>query len=130
MSDLLEKFLGKHEFTSYEDFFENLQIHIPSDFNYAYNVVDVIASETPDKTAMVWCDDSGNEAKFTFAQMKYYSDKAANFFKGQGIKRVTRLCLSSSGDMSSGSAFLGCIKSALSAFGYAFANNKGYCVQM
>lgn len=87
MSDLLEKFLGKHEFTSYEDFFENLQIHIPSDFNYAYNVVDVIASETPDKTAMVWCDDSGNEAKFTFAQMKYYSDKAANFFKGQGIKK-------------------------------------------
>lgn len=87
MSDLLEKFLGKHEFTSYEDFYENLQIHIPSDFNYAYNVVDVIASETPDKTAMVWCDDSGNEAKFTFAQMKYYSDKAANFFKGQGIKK-------------------------------------------
>ena len=87
MSDLLERFLGKHEFTSYEDFYENFQISIPNDFNYAYSVVDVIAAQTPDKTAMVWCDDKGNEAKFSFAQMKCYSDKAANFFKNHGIKK-------------------------------------------
>ena len=36
---------------------------------------------------MVWCDDKGNEAIFTFAQMKYYSDKAANFFKLSGIRK-------------------------------------------
>jgi len=36
---------------------------------------------------MVWCDDKGNEAIFTFAQMKYYSDKAANFFKSKGIRK-------------------------------------------
>lgn len=87
MSDLLERFLGKHEFTSYENFYENFQIHIPSDFNYAYSVVDVIAAQAPDKTAMVWCDDNGNEAQFSFAQMKYYSDKVANFFKSHGIKK-------------------------------------------
>ncbi len=87
MSELLENFLGKHEFTSYEDFTEDFHIHIPNDFNYAYNVVDTIAAQTPDKTAMVWCDDIGNEAQFTFAQIKYYSDKAANFFTSHGIKK-------------------------------------------
>ncbi len=87
MSDLLGKFLGKHEFTSYENFTEDFHIHIPNDFNYAYDVIDTIAAEAPDKSAMVWCDDMGNEAQFTFAQIKYYSDKAANFFISHGIKK-------------------------------------------
>jgi len=84
---MLDKFLSKLDFNSYEDFYENFKINIPDNFNYAYDVVDVIASETPDKTAMVWCDDKGDEAGFSFAQMKYYSDKAANFFRNNGIKK-------------------------------------------
>ncbi len=36
---------------------------------------------------MVWCNDKGNEATFTFGQMKYYSDKAANFFISAGIRK-------------------------------------------
>jgi acetyl-CoA synthetase len=50
-------------------------------------VVDEIALQTPDKRAMVWCDDKGIEAVFTFGQMKYYSDKAANFFRASGIRK-------------------------------------------
>ena len=84
---MLEKFLHKQFFSSYEDLYENFDISIPGDFNYAFDVVDVIAAETPDKTAMVWCDDKGNNDSFNFGQMKYYSDKAANFFINQGIKK-------------------------------------------
>ncbi len=84
---MLEKFLHKQFFSSYEDLYENFNISIPGDFNYAYDVVDVIAAETPDKTAMVWCDDKGNSDSFNFGQMKYYSDKAANFFINRGIKK-------------------------------------------
>lgn len=84
---MLDKFLSKKDFSSYEDLYENFNINIPGDFNYAYDVVDVIAAETPDKTAIVWCDDKGSEARFSFAQMKYYSDKAANFFRNKGIKK-------------------------------------------
>jgi acetyl-CoA synthetase len=84
---MLEKFLSRQEFDSYEDFYEDFKINVPGDFNFAYDVVDDIASATPDRTAMVWCDDKGSEAIFTFAQMKYYSDKAANFFKSVGIKK-------------------------------------------
>ena len=82
---MLKKFISKHDYNSYEDLYENFSINLPGDFNYAYDVVDEIAVETPDRIAMVWCDDKGAEATFTFAQMKYYSDKAANFFKSCGI---------------------------------------------
>ena len=44
--------------------------------------------KTPDKIAMVWCDDKGAEATFTFGQLKYYSDKTANFFKSAVLKKV------------------------------------------
>jgi acetyl-CoA synthetase len=84
---ILNKYLAKTEFTSYEDFVENFHINVPENFNFAFDVVDEIAQKTPDKIAMVWCDDKGEEAVFTFEQMKYFSDKAANFFKTVGIKK-------------------------------------------
>jgi acetyl-CoA synthetase len=82
---VLDKYLSRTEFTSYEDFVANYQLQIPENFNFAYDVVDEIASTTPDKIAMVWCNDLGEEQIFTFGQMKTYSDKAANFFKAAGI---------------------------------------------
>jgi acetyl-CoA synthetase len=82
---ILEKYLDKIEFNSYQEFRNEFKIKIPENFNFAYDVVDEIAISEPAKIAMVWCDDKGNEAIFSFGQMKYYSDKAANFFKSQGI---------------------------------------------
>ncbi len=84
---MLEKFLNKHDFKSYDDFFENYSVSTPDNFNYAYDVVDAIAAKTPETRAMVWCDDKGAEAVFNFDQLKRYSNKAANFFKGLGIKK-------------------------------------------
>ncbi|MFZ5988206.1 MAG: AMP-binding protein [Bacillota bacterium] len=84
---MLEKYLSKINFDSYEDFIENFKINVPENFNFAYDVVDEIAEKTPDKIAIVWCDENGNEANFTFGQLKYYSDKTANFFRKAGIKK-------------------------------------------
>jgi acetyl-CoA synthetase len=77
----------KNDFKSYEDFYKNCKIEVPKNFNFAYDIVDKIAEETPDKTAMVWCDDQGRNARFTFADMKRYSDKTANFLASIGIKK-------------------------------------------
>ena len=82
---VLDKYLSQTEFTSYEDFVVNYKLQIPENFNFAYDVVDEIALKTPDKIAMVWCNDLGEEHIFTFGQMKKYSDKAANFFQSAGI---------------------------------------------
>lgn len=84
---LMEKYVSQVNFESYEDFVQNFKINVPENFNFAYDVVDEIAAKTPDKKAIVWCDEKGNEAVFTFGQLKHYSDKAANFFKSKGIKK-------------------------------------------
>jgi acetyl-CoA synthetase len=84
---VLEKYLKQIDFKSYEEFRSGFEITIPENFNFACDVVDEIALTTPEKTAMVWFDDKGSEAVFTFAQMKYFSDKAANFFRSKGIRK-------------------------------------------
>jgi acetyl-CoA synthetase len=84
---ILKKYLDKVEFSSYKEFKAGYKINIPENFNFAYDVVDEIAFSDPDKIAMVWCDDKGNEAVFTFGQMKCYSDKSANLFKSLGIRK-------------------------------------------
>jgi len=59
----------------------------PENFNFGYDVVDAIAAEEPNRRAMIWCDSDGNEREFTYAEMKYYSDKTANMFLRHGIKK-------------------------------------------
>lgn len=82
---MLEKFLPREKFDSYEDFKENYRVNIPENFNFAYDVVDEWAQRNPEKTAMVWCNDHGDEKIFTFGDLKRLSDKAANHFKSLGI---------------------------------------------
>lgn len=60
-------------------------LNIPEDFNFGYDIVDEMARLEPNKTAMVWCNPQGDEKIFTFADIKRYSDKTANFLKGLGI---------------------------------------------
>lgn len=84
---MLDKFVAQEDFSSYEEFVEKFKIDIPGNYNFAYDVVDTIAAETPNRVAMVWCDEKGDEATFTFEQMSKYSNQAANYFKSMGIKK-------------------------------------------
>ena len=82
---LIEKFVNRTEFSSYDDFFNNFKLNVPANFNFTYDVMDVLAAETPDALAMLWIDDRGGRRDFTFAQMKENVDKTASFFKSLGI---------------------------------------------
>ncbi len=84
---MLEKFLPRERFDSYEDFKNNYKVNIPEKFNFAYDVIDAWAAEKPDKRALVWCNDHGDEKIFSFGQLKRMSDKAANLFKSLGINK-------------------------------------------
>lgn len=66
---------------------ETFSVHYPDNFNFGYDVVDDIAMNDPDHRAMIWCNPEGEEHIFTFADMKRWSDKTANFLVDQGIKR-------------------------------------------
>jgi acetyl-CoA synthetase len=62
-------------------------LHFPDDYNFGYDVVDDIAVNDPDRPAMVWCNPEGEEHIFTFDDMKYWSDKTANYLASLGIGR-------------------------------------------
>ena len=73
------------DFHSYEEFVGNYQVKIPTNFNYAYDVVDQIAAATPERIAIVWCDEQGNSKTISFAEVKEYSDRMAGFLKRMGL---------------------------------------------
>ncbi|KZX12235.1 AMP-binding protein [Methanobrevibacter curvatus] len=87
MSSLLKEFVNRIEFESYEDFRDNFQFKVPENFNFAYDVVDKYADKNPEKLAFIWCNDHGEEHKFTFKDVKKYSNKTANFLVNLGIKK-------------------------------------------
>ncbi len=82
---MLEKYLPRLDYTSYEDFVEGFHVSVPESFNFAYDVMDDLARRKPGERALVWCDEKGAEATFTYAQLKTWSDKTANFFAAAGI---------------------------------------------
>jgi len=84
---MLQKFLPKTEFASYEDFIQNYRVNAPATFNYGFDVVDELAAIDPTRRALVWCNDQGKEAVFTMADMSRWSNKAANYFKSLGIRK-------------------------------------------
>ena len=85
MDYILNKYCPRIEFNSYEDFFVNFKINVPEDFNFGYDVVDEWARVEPEKRALVWCNDAGEERTFTFTDISLLSNKTANAFRKLGI---------------------------------------------
>jgi acetyl-CoA synthetase len=72
---------------------QKLTLNFPDNFNFGYDVVDVIAQETPDKRALVWCNTEEEEHIFTFSDIRNYSNQMANVFQDAGIVRGDRVML-------------------------------------
>lgn len=81
------RFLPKDTFENYTDYITNAIPTIPNNFNFAYDVIDVIATETPDKTAIIWTNDTGDTKTITFQELSLMSNSVANFLSARGIKR-------------------------------------------
>ena len=62
-------------------------------FNFAFDVVDVLAEKSPDKLAMLHLDREQNVRRFTFADISRQSSRVANYFTSLGIKRGDRVML-------------------------------------
>ncbi len=85
MDHVLKKYCPRIEFDSYEDFAENFRIEVPEAFNFGFDVVDEWAAVEPEKRALLWCNDAGEERTFTFTDIKHLSNQAANAFADMGI---------------------------------------------
>ena len=62
-------------------------------FNFAFDVVDAIATKNPGKLAMLHIDHEMAERRFTFEDISRQSSRAANYFTSLGIKRGDRVML-------------------------------------
>ena len=82
---MIEHFLKKAEFNSMEDYEQNMELIVPERFNFAYDVMDRWAEEQPEKLALLWTNDKGEERRYTFADMKRMSDNIVSYLTGIGI---------------------------------------------
>lgn len=85
--NLLSKFLNRTDFSDYDDFRRNAKLCVPSDFNFGFDVVDEYARLCPEKRALVWCNQKGEEKVITFGEMKELSLKMCNVISSYGVKK-------------------------------------------
>jgi acetyl-CoA synthetase len=90
---MLEKFLPRQEFSSYEDFKANYRVTVPERFNFAYDVVDEWARQDDQKLAIAWMDNAMRARFLTFADVSKMSNQAANLFRDHGIRKGDRVLL-------------------------------------
>lgn len=81
------RFLKKDKFDNYDDYVQNAVPVIPDNFNFAYDVVDQIALEEPDKVAIIWTNDAHETKTFTFRDLSRMSNAAANFLVSRGLTK-------------------------------------------
>ena len=82
---MIERFLKQTKFTSVEDYNKNLEFIIPENFNFAYDVMDAWAEEAPEKLAILWTNDQGEEIRTTYGELKEQTDQAASYLQSLGI---------------------------------------------
>ncbi len=90
---MLNKYVERDTFTSYEDFMHNFKINVPEDFNFGYDVIDAWADSIPEKDALLWVNDKGEERHVTYGAFRNITNQCAAFFQGIGISKGDRVML-------------------------------------
>lgn len=72
---------------SYEEMQQRLKLRIPEKFNFAFDIVDEYARLCPEKRALVWCNDKGEEKQFSFGEISRLSKKLADSLYKMGIRK-------------------------------------------
>lgn len=96
--------LGKEKMTGlYTEFYKeildsngnikDISFSYDRNFNFAYDVVDRYALEEPEKIALIHKSTDGKVRKFSFAELKELSDKAANMLVDLGIGKKDSVML-------------------------------------
>ncbi|MEJ2640221.1 MAG: AMP-binding protein [Desulfosarcinaceae bacterium] len=75
-----------HNMTNYDEEYANFKWEVPEYFNFAGEVIDKWA-EDPQKLAMLWVDDAGNEIRKTFRELSIASKQLANVLRSRGIEQ-------------------------------------------
>lgn len=90
---MIERFLKQTHFSSEEDYIKHLEFIVPENFNFSYDVMDEWAKICPDKVALLWTSERGEEIRFTYQDLKEQTDQTASYFQQLGIGHGDKVML-------------------------------------
>lgn len=85
--------MNKFTATSYEDFCAKFTLEVPGNYNFAYDVLDVMADKTPDKLCLRHVSDDFTVRDQTFREVADASSRAAAALAAKGIIKGDRVML-------------------------------------
>lgn len=85
MKDFYKKYVNE-SFDS-NGILNKFEINVPDNYNFGYDVIDAIAKEEPEKLAMIWINEAGEEHRFTYSDLMKKSNQVANMLLAHGIKK-------------------------------------------
>ena len=85
--------MTKQTFPSYDALLANYKLDVPPDFNFVYDVIDVIAAKEPQRRAMIHVGPHGETREFNFAWFAEQSARLAHALKKRGVKKGDRIML-------------------------------------
>ncbi|MGH6884539.1 MAG: acyl-CoA synthetase [Geminicoccales bacterium] len=74
---------------TYDEVCRSFRWQIPPAFNFASDVVDAWAKD-PAKLALLWCDESGREERYTYAKIAELSRRLGSVLRARGLKKGDR----------------------------------------
>jgi len=77
---------------TYEEVHSGFLWRPPQKFNFGGDVVDHYAKD-PNKLALIWCNESGTEKRFTFADISRLTNQFANLLQSYGVKKGDRVVI-------------------------------------
>lgn len=85
MKDLYKKYVSD----GYGDdgILNKFDVHVPKNYNFGYDVIDEIAKNEPDRRAMIWVNEEGEEHIFTYSDLMKKSNQVANMLLAHGVQK-------------------------------------------
>ena len=80
------------EMRSYEAAHERFAWQVPETFNYGGDVVDAWAEE-PDRLALIWTNEAGEERRFSYADIRDLTNRFANYLTEKGVVKGDRVLI-------------------------------------
>ena len=84
---------AEYNMVDYDETYRTFSIDVPEFFNFGYDVIDDWAQRDRNKLAMIWANQDGDEKKYTFHDLKKFSNMAANILLKFGINKGDRVMI-------------------------------------
>ncbi len=85
--------MQKQQFKDYEDFIAKFKVEVPENFNFAFDVIDARAAETPERPAILHVNDQGEAREYSYGWLSERSSRLASALQQRGVAQGDRIML-------------------------------------